>query len=787
MSTLAVTKRLSVMIPFTLYFDPNAFVPLACLILSTIPLAVCPPVSQNGQPVQDSADTWAGVIANVAPLMALVGERNAKEHMRTASSWHQFLLLATAPLGILSIMVSALRLTGSGFLRRLVGRNSERRSEALVELTPLSVAPASSVYTSRAIEIEPFQAKDRLAFVCGHIKAFPDANKAVDGFKELIDHGDGKIEEDKDREVVLTVWHSSLSLEQAAELAISFTQDGRQEPSTFFDALALASLSYRITGVSPTQIASDAKSRTRLLSQWKDILVATGFVALLVGMQVLNFRMTHSPSTFWMGVFGYLGVVTFTFGLLLMIKGEVVAEPEFLPSLFKDAYWTFSDSRHAEHRPTKGPSSNALITARPAQHSPEVRRRRNYLTSLSTVGLIGSYVVWYLSLRVAPWWVALSNLGIIWLAAAYRAVVSQNFLTATKEDVGDDEHWIGLFRNTVSESLLATVGGAERRVWQHVHEPGPLTPSSVTTTEAEDLIIVERQAQKAASPPRQTILFIVPSIRTGLRTWSGTEDVMKVGLELAKQSCKLRTLKLDSQALPGSHYWLRLVRFKMAIYVPGLVWKATQSVDFALPSEFDLESLVRHVMKLLHVCMDHEGMVTYHSVDREKSVELSHVLCGPIADPPVNVDFGKATTTTLRSVLTALRDNEENSQTSKFSLEQAVLLPTVTVACIYDRWMHGIGYDEIERVQKRHIDGLGLSGQAFLGTMEKEFDRLKLWDDFMVEKGPADGEGDQETLLPRGASSGEYNLHNVRDRHMDYTRQAAEVTTIQDGDFVSRE
>ena len=74
--------------------------------------------------------------------------------------------------------------------------------------------------------------------------------------------------------------------------------------------------------------------------------------------------------------------------------------------------------------------------------------------------------------------------------------------------------------------------------------------------------------------------------------------------------------------------------------------------------------------------------------------------------------------------------------------------------------MNGIGYDEIERLQKRHIDGLALSGQAFLGTMEKEFERLRLWDDFMVEKSAADGEG-QETLLPRSAGAGDYTLHNV--------------------------
>lgn len=287
------------MMAFPVLLYSSAFLSLACVILSVIPIAVCPPISlQDVMPVQDSADTWASVIANVAPLMALVGERNAKEYMRTASSWHQFSLLAAAPLGILSIMVSALRLTGSDFLRRLVGRNSERRSEALVELTPLSVKPATSVYTSRAIEIEPLYAKDRVAFVCGHTKTILDANKAVDGFKELMNHGAGKLEEDKDREIVLTVWHSSLSLEEVAQLAVSLSQDGSKKPYACFDNLSSASLSFRTTGVSPTQIASDVKSRTWLFYQWKDVVAASGFLALLIGIQVINFRKNSSPSIF---------------------------------------------------------------------------------------------------------------------------------------------------------------------------------------------------------------------------------------------------------------------------------------------------------------------------------------------------------------------------------------------------------------------------------------------------------------------------------------------------------
>jgi hypothetical protein len=174
--------------------------------------------SQTSAPVQQSNDVWASVVANVAPLMALVGERNAKEFMRTTTTWHQLLPLSAAPLGILAIMVSAIRLSGPGFLRRLVGRDSERRSEALVELTPLSVRPATSVYTRRAVEIETSWNKDGVAFICGHVKDIA-CRDAVVAFQQILSQHKGGFEQDKDMETVLVIWNSGLSIEAAAELS----------------------------------------------------------------------------------------------------------------------------------------------------------------------------------------------------------------------------------------------------------------------------------------------------------------------------------------------------------------------------------------------------------------------------------------------------------------------------------------------------------------------------------------------------------------------------------------
>jgi len=94
------------------------------------------------------------------------------------------------------------------------------------------------------------------------------------------------------------------------------------------------------------------------------------------------------------------------------------------------------------------------------------------------------------------WWVTLANLGVIWLSAAYRATVSENFLTAVDNDVGTDKHWIGMFRNTLDESLFVTLECANT---------GNETSDIETITTMESLL-------------DHTNLFVGPSIRTASRT-----------------------------------------------------------------------------------------------------------------------------------------------------------------------------------------------------------------------------------------------------------------------------
>jgi hypothetical protein len=166
-------------------------------------------------------------------------------------------------------------------------------------------------------------------------------------------------------------------------------------------------------------------------------------------------------------------------------------------------------------------------------------------------------------------------------------------------------------------------------------------------------------------------------------------------------------------------------------------------------------------VKLLHVSMDHTGSISRHTVERKTSIELSHVLCGPIADPPVDTEFSSSTPT-LHEVLSAIRDNAANATSRKFSVEQTLLLPTIILACIYDRWLHSDMFgNRIQSLQKGHIDQLSLSGKTWLGSLEGEFEQLRIWDDFMVVANETTDTRLVTELMPRDATSGNYKLHNT--------------------------
>ena len=688
--------------------------------------------------------------------MALVGDRNAKEYMRVASSADQMLLMATAPIGILAIMVSTIRLSGSRLLRRVTGRDSDRRSEALVELTPLSVAPASSVYTPHGVEIDPAEQKDRVAFVCAHTKQTSEVASVLTAFKTILQSRDEVLEIDRDYEIVLGMRGSELTLTETAQLIQSIRNGTAVIDESMAGRIRSASLSFRTTGISPTLSLVGSRSTKRALRQLGNVSVAIFLVILLCGIQFAGYYSsgtrlgTDNLQTLIMGLCGYCGVVLFTFGMLNMIQQEVTKEPQALSAVFSNAIWTFSDSRHSSHHHIKIPSGYSPVIGSPTVFSPAEKKRRESTTTFLCVGLVGSYVVFYLGLRVAQWWVAFSNLAVLWMMAGYRAILIENPLVPSNLPL--EEHWLGVFRDNLYDSLMATVAVMESGTYIDDIPDGQTLVSTFTDMPSKPSSL---QATKEKSTEALTLLVAKP-VRQSLHNWSGCEDVMKVGLEMTKRIAQTHGCSYEPVDLPTSpnrnnkksDQWLRLFRFRLMIYVPGLLWEASSTIDYAIAGDLNMPNLYRDILKIFHLSANIEGEIVTHTLHSNEVTEISHVLCGPVTVASPGSIPEKLS---LAGLLCRLRDLEPLSAKA-YTLEQVLLLPTIQLTALYECF-RSEQHSRVNYLQSTFTDKLYLSGKEYLPTMERVFTNNGIWGRFMYPKSRTDS---PQELRPRDETSGHY-------------------------------
>lgn len=119
--TPALPVSLSASLKLT--YDPYAM--LTLLIFSFLAL-------------QTKAEGWDDFTNNLAtdlaPLIALFGEQATKQFLSESTSRIDNIIFAAAPLGILTVIVSVIRVLGSASLRAFVGRAQEGRGQAEAEL-----------------------------------------------------------------------------------------------------------------------------------------------------------------------------------------------------------------------------------------------------------------------------------------------------------------------------------------------------------------------------------------------------------------------------------------------------------------------------------------------------------------------------------------------------------------------------------------------------------------------------------------------------------------------------
>jgi hypothetical protein len=78
--------------------------------------------SNNGSSTFDASSLVNGLFTDFAPLLALFGDEVTKQFLATSMGWGDDILLALAPIGIMTVLVSAIRISGYQFMKSIIGR-----------------------------------------------------------------------------------------------------------------------------------------------------------------------------------------------------------------------------------------------------------------------------------------------------------------------------------------------------------------------------------------------------------------------------------------------------------------------------------------------------------------------------------------------------------------------------------------------------------------------------------------------------------------------------------------
>ncbi|SCN86299.1 uncharacterized protein FFB20_07600 [Fusarium fujikuroi] len=100
----------------------------------------------------DSGDDFSNnLFSDLAPLLALFGERVTMQFLSQSMGWADCIILAVAPLGIITTIVSAIRVDGPAWLKAIIGRSRENLSAAEMELMSSTSQETCELWNERDV------------------------------------------------------------------------------------------------------------------------------------------------------------------------------------------------------------------------------------------------------------------------------------------------------------------------------------------------------------------------------------------------------------------------------------------------------------------------------------------------------------------------------------------------------------------------------------------------------------------------------------------------------------
>jgi hypothetical protein len=141
----------------------------------------------------DSGDDFSNnLFSDLAPLLALFGERVTMQFMSQSMGWADNIVLAMAPLGIITAIVSAIRVGGPSWLKAVIGRARENLAVAEADLMSSTSKEVCELWNGQEV-VRCMGSAPVSEFICLLPEDMPnsgnDAKIVTSTLKKAVDNG----------------------------------------------------------------------------------------------------------------------------------------------------------------------------------------------------------------------------------------------------------------------------------------------------------------------------------------------------------------------------------------------------------------------------------------------------------------------------------------------------------------------------------------------------------------------------------------------------------------------
>ncbi|KAG0643835.1 hypothetical protein HOY80DRAFT_286539 [Tuber brumale] len=527
-------------------------------ILLILALACNTEAASGDSPISSSSDVWATLVANIAPLLVLVGEKHVKAYFKNMCRPSHHLLFASAPIGLVTAVTTLIRLNGTPVLKRMIGRQFETRAEVLADVTSVSGGEVGLELRNMNLEqtIQPTNEDLAMFWVHGRTEGSPKevANTFLGWVGTLMGIGYTAANSASLYYERRCSWEMMMSFKAtgtcARWVARKHAAESRNLPELsgqcegkvvaeknsgdIATCTASAAVYARFTDVSLGLTASvnlDA-GKLEIVRYAIIVLCAMGNVGIILAAWFRG-RDPKDVGLVGAGLFVSCAGSWLTAWLVDEASEETVIDMSQLSAI---ASGFFSDRISEGTELSFCPKKIAISTdARPGIRR-NVAKVRGWMSTVAVVAMVLAYTGLYLGLRSSDWWVSLAMLGNAAIAGIARSIVVPTAL------------YLNSAGRRLPNPMTCAIGHSANR--EDLSHPDKSNSGSLDIKASS----VPGQGQRALSEPLDVGLYeaVVGEYRYkgGSRAYDNIESYIWTALALATEMSKRGIAPLEMRDFP---------------------------------------------------------------------------------------------------------------------------------------------------------------------------------------------------------------------------------------------